>query len=102
MARNLKLLETAFAKREGKKRKIEYVSDDNNISLRSYPDIENIYQDTTESVHTDAVIMEIVDKQLNVQSVIEDVIMDKNNYDYLVENGGYDYRLVHSLTHHEK
>ena len=40
--------------------------------------------------------MEVIDKQLNVQSVVEDVIMDKNDYDYLVENGGYDYRLVNS------
>jgi hypothetical protein len=52
--------------------------------------------ETTESTHTDAVIMEVINKQVNVQSVVKDVIMDRNDYDYLVENGGYDYRLVHS------
>jgi hypothetical protein len=93
-ARNLKLFEATFAKREGKKRKIKYMSDDNNVSLGSYPNTDDLYMETKESAHTDAAIMEAVDEQLNVWSVIEDVIMDRNDYNYQVENGGYDYRLV--------
>lgn len=87
MAKNIKLIEITFSKREGKKRKIEHESNEDTVSLESETEDVNM-----EEAPTKAAILETVTRTLSVDTYNPE--REQNDYDYLVENSGYDDRSV--------